>query len=381
MGYGRGFDDLWYLGCLMTSGISVKFVAIANPTTRNCEFYNCFKDPRWHKVKISCFDSPNMIANGFVDKESVQDELDRLSMLGDEARLNEFDAYKMPVGYLLTAKWVMGSLMRWGMDHPLSLSKVFGEFPVEDDTVLIQLQYIEDATNRTSDYTEFDTRCIGVDVARFGEDKTIFTELIGAAHIDTRVMVKRDTMDITGRLVRMINEDTFRKTIVTIDATGLGSGVVDALREAQTAKAIGKNVQIVEVHFGAGPANPDETDAELIKQDKARYVNLKSKMFDLLSNDLKTVLYLQKESVYFEELPTIKHKYDSKGRIVIESKADYKKRTGRSSPDYSDSLALANYGRHVGVQHGNFGGKPGATPLARQTKRKPRSGRVKAREY
>ncbi|MCK5017211.1 MAG: hypothetical protein KAS32_09070, partial [Candidatus Peribacteraceae bacterium] len=34
------------------------------------------------------------------------------------------------------------------------------------------------------------------------------------------------------------------------------------------------------------------------------------------------------------------------GRMQMESKDDYKKRTQRPSPDHSDSLALANHGRH-----------------------------------
>ncbi len=60
------------------------------------------------------------------------------------------------------------------------------------------------------------------------------------------------------------------------------------------------------------------------------------------------------ETVYAEELPTINKDYNKKGQLVIESKKDYKKRTGRGSPDSSDSLALANFGRYDEIKIGVF---------------------------
>ena len=64
--------DIWTQAQgLLTSGKTVKFVAIANPTTKNCEFFNCFSKPDWKKITITCFDSPNMIANGFNGQRRV----------------------------------------------------------------------------------------------------------------------------------------------------------------------------------------------------------------------------------------------------------------------------------------------------------------------
>lgn len=343
--------DIWVMAQgLLTSGKIVKFVAIANPTTKSCSFFDCFSSPEWHKIQINCFDSPNLIANGLVDKESLQDEMDRLSVLSEDERISQIQQYEKPVPYLLTAQFVVPYVMRLGMDHPLVLSKVFGEFPKTEDNVLVQYEDIEAAVKREVELGE--KRYIGVDVARFGADKTVISELVGYKQTLAKVMVKRDIAEVTGQVVNLILESAL-PGVVTIDATGLGAGVYDMLIEHQNNGVFSRDIQIVEAHFGASPANPDQRKDEQ-EQDKSRYANLKAKMFDLLGHDLKHHIDLMDESIYYEELPSIEYKFDSKGRIVIESKKDYKSRTGRSSPDYSDSLALANYGRHVTISAGGF---------------------------
>lgn len=373
--------DVWVMAeGLQTSGKIVKFVAIANPTTRNCKFFECFSDPSWKNLKISCFDSPNMIANGFTDKQKLQDEIDRLSCLNDEQRLEEIQAYEKPVPYLLTAQFVVPYVMRLGINHPLVLSKVFGEFPANDDNVLVQFEDVAAAQERNISVSHDAQRFIGIDVARFGTDETVITDLLGFKQIGLEKLVKRDLNHVTGAAIRTINQHPDKSTIVCVDATGLGAGVFDNLIEAQQQKVIGKNVLIVECHNGSSPAN-DEDSKEDQEQDKSRYYNLKGKMFDLLASDLKHHLDIFSESVYLEELPTIQYKFDSKGRIVIESKQDYKQRTGRPSPDSSDSLALANLGRHLSVKHGTFFKKPINKPIVKQTKRKERKSEIKVREY
>jgi hypothetical protein len=263
--------------------------------------------------------------------------------------------------------------MQLGMTHPLVLSKVFGEFPVTEDNVLVQYEEIRTAIERHYEVESSDLRYIGVDVARFGADKTVFTELIGYKHTNTETLVKRDLTQVTGSLVNFINQyEGVKETIVCIDSTGLGAGVYDMLIENQSNGLIDKLIQIEEVHFGSGLKDD---------QDKARYSILKSKMFDKLSTDLRDHIDLMDESVYYEELPTIQYKFDSKGRIVIESKKDYKERTGKPSPDYSDSLALANYGRYVNIKYGSFKNHSASQPLVKQTKRRERKTGIKIKEY
>ena len=374
--------DVWIMAQgLLTSGAIVKFIAIANPTTRNCTFFECFSSPEWKKITINCFDSPNLIANGITSKELLQDELDRLSILSDEKRIEEIQNYKKPVPYLLTAQFTIPYVLRLGMDHPLVLSKVFGEFPMTEDNVLVQYEDVDKAIKREPSKEKYHSRFIGVDVARFGADKTVISELTDFTQTHLEPIVKRNIPYVTGAVINLINNERHElPCTVAVDATGLGAGVYDLLVEKQREGSFSKKVNVVEVHFGGKPdlegASKDEQEV-----DKTRYYNLKAKLFDLLGVDLKERISLMNEAAYYEELPSIQYKFDSRGRIVIESKKDYKVRTGRPSPDFSDSLALANYGRYASIGFGSFKGHSATKPIVKQKRRKERATGVRIKEY
>lgn len=343
--------DIWtQVEGLLTSGKIVKFVCIANPTTKNCNFYGCFQLASWRKVYLSCFDSPNLIANGITDKVKLLAELAKLNEMGEDERLNYIKGYMKPVPHLLSCQWVMDKLLEWGIDHPLFQSKVLGEFPDIDESTIVQLGDVETAQARTHLPKKKAPRFIGVDVARYGDDKTVFTELTDTVHTRTKTLVKRDTMHVTGELVNFIKDDyAGEDIIVCIDATGIGSGVYDRLNELTKTSNSGlpKTLRVVEIHFGSSvkqlQRGAKATDKEELEQ--ATYANLKALMFFDLATALKSELRLRKEAVYQAELPTIKYKFSSAGKTLVESKDEYKKRTGKKSPDYSDSLALANLAR------------------------------------
>jgi phage terminase large subunit len=105
---------------------------------------------------------------------------------------------------------------------------------------------------------------------------------------------------------------------VFVDEGGLGAGVVDRLRQT------GHNV--MGVNFGARALNP-------------RYKNKRAEMWDLMRQWLT-------EGGVLPNLPSIKadlsaptFSFDAANRLKMESKADIKKRLGRS-PDLADALAL-----------------------------------------
>lgn len=348
--------DIWKMASgLMTSGKIVKFVAIANPTTRNCHFFSCFSNKAWKSLSITCFDSPNLRVNGFNNKDDLRMEIELLNDLSDNERLLRIANYKKPVPHLVSAEWVIEYILEWGIDHPLVVSKAFGEFPEEDDTVMIRMSYVEAAQSRDYEIKSDDARSIGVDVARYGSDKSVITELVGFKQTAKVKRAKQDTMEITGATIDLINNDNKeRRTVVLVDATGIGSGVFDALLEAQNDGIISKDVELVEVHFGSSPVLKSDTDKEEIEKYKSRFVNLKSRMFQHLADDLKSHLDLFDDKIYLKELPMLKSKIDSKSKIRMESKDDYRKRTGSNSPDDSDSLALANLGRYVTISYGKF---------------------------
>jgi len=327
---------------MLTSGF-VRFLAIGNPTSKACEFYRTFQSFSFKKIYISCFESPNLIANGLTDIQSLVRERDYLLSLNDEDREKRLASYKIVSEFLLSTRWVMGRAIDWGIDHPLFISKVLGRFPDEDDNALFHLGSVEEAQRREGVKTGF--IAIGVDVARYGIDKTVITIMDGTNVRYPKVLMRKDSSEIAGEIIQMVNTSSTAKThgcTIAVDETGVGAGVVDRLRDYKNENKSWAKVNVLPVNFGAGF---DKEPDHLRDQKKKKYVNRKAEIFLALSSAVKTVLSLPEENIYLEELPTIIYKLNAKGQYVIESKDDYKKRTGRGSPDHADSLALANHAR------------------------------------
>lgn len=322
---------------LLTSGKIVKWVCIGNPTTKNCEFYKKFQKADWFPVHLSCFDSPNLLANGFTDKTAIRKEIQLLKQMEQAQRLERIETYKKPVPHLISAQWAIGYIYELGMNHPLVVSKVFGEFPEYDENVIVQ--YSEVIHSQQRELKPEGKRSVGVDVARFGSDSTVFTEFVGDVETRKKVLHGKGTMEVTGELVRfLLDRYGQNDTIIVVDAIGIGSGVVDRLYELRNEGAFPINWKIEELHCGR--ACSDEYS-------KKKFKNLKAKMFWELREAIQTDIQLLDDSIYAEELPTIMYQFDSSARLEIESKDKYKARTGRGSPDHADSLALANYGREM----------------------------------
>jgi len=334
---------VWTMAEGLLTSANVKFVTIANPTSRNSEFFKCFKSRDWAKVYLSCFDSPNFKTNNIFTEDDLKNEVEKVRHMSDDEASKYLQAYKNPKAYMLTVSWCVRNILKWGFDHPLTQSKILGKFPEESENSLVSLGMVEAAQLRLYYPEASDRRLLGIDVARFGADSTVMTSLHGYKFEFRKAFQKKDIAELTGISIAIIKENNF--DVVTIDETGLGGGLVDNLKAAQREGGLSRTIEIRGVQFGA--ACRDESDKE-------RFVNLKARMFKLLGEDLKEKLTLSDDSVYLEELPSILYKYDTKGRTYIESKDDYKKRTGRSSPDSADSLALANYGRYDEIKVASF---------------------------
>lgn len=345
---------------MMTSG-NAKFVGIANPTSRTGKFFQCFNLPTYAKVSLSCFDSPNLIASNITNKAELIAELDYCRTLNDVDLQARLKGYAKPNAPLLATKWVIKNVLDWGIDHPLTLSKVLGEFPRAGSRDLIPLDVVEEAQRAVYEPQKHERRTIGVDVARFGKDSSVITARHGKKHVDKRALQKRDTGEVVGETYAMYRE--YGADVIVVDGTGLGGGVVDGLRELQRDGKIAATVEIREVQFGAavkcdGPTDREGTNVcKHVACSKAKWANIKARMFDLLGKDLANGATLPNEDVYKVELPAIRYAFDSKGRMVIESKEEFQKRTGLKSPDHADSLALANFGNYDETTIGTFESK------------------------
>ncbi len=160
---------------------------------------------------------------------------------------------------------------------------------------------------------------IGVDVARMGNDRTVFWKRKGLKTIDSRIYTKLRTTDVCDRLEMFVDND--KKVQLKIDDTGVGGGVTDEMMKR------GYNVKAI--NFGA-KAKDDNKYPNLISEAWFEFGELLPKAQLPMDRDL------------LMELSTREWKQDNKGKRRIQSKDDYKK-LGFKSPDLADACIICYY--------------------------------------
>ena len=164
-----------------------------------------------------------------------------------------------------------------------------------------------------------DDLVIAVDVARYGPDRSVILRRQGSHVQEIQAFRNLDTMELTGRVAAAIRRH--RPNHTSIDEVGIGAGVVDRLRE-QRYDIHGVNV------------------AHNAIQHKI-FANLRAegywKLRTLFANGQITI---PRDEELISELASLRYGYDSRGRVLVESKKDIKQR-GLPSPDKADALMLA----------------------------------------
>ena len=160
---------------------------------------------------------------------------------------------------------------------------------------------------------------IGLDIARFGDDATVFCFRKGRWCFKFEEYTKKDTVEIANIATNLIRE--LKPARLFLDDGGVGGGVYDILKD----RGFGEIVR--GVNFGARSI------------DDERYANRRAEMWDAVREWLTGNVQLPKDDKLLDDLCSVNKKYDQKGRLQLESKDDVKKRLGRS-PDKADALAL-----------------------------------------
>lgn len=161
---------------------------------------------------------------------------------------------------------------------------------------------------------------LGIDIARGGGDVTRVIDRQGrvAGYGVDAVIDSDDLMDVTGRIGRIIARH--RPDHVFIDATGLGVGVFDRLRELGHSR-------VSAVNFGARASNA------------GAYANKRAEMWAALKDWLNEGADIPDDDSLAADLQAPGYGFDSQSRLLLEKKAEIKARTGQS-PDAGDALAL-----------------------------------------
>lgn len=163
---------------------------------------------------------------------------------------------------------------------------------------------------------------VGLDVARFGDDKCSLTFRRSKVLVKQITWGKTDLMSTAGRAKQEINSFRQARGVhleqIAVDTIGLGAGVADALRAW-----FGKDVVV-------------DVNASKLMDDGSNY-NLRAFMWSEMRDWLETASIPNDQDLR-TDLTGLRYFYRN-GLLLLESKDDAKKR-GLKSPDRADSLAL-----------------------------------------
>jgi len=210
---------------------------------------------------------------------------------------------------------------RAGMSDGKIRQEFFCSFEAESDDQLIAYDLVADAQARDVRPEVFDEKVIGVDVARFGDDKSViyFRHGRDGAPLKYERHSGIDTMMLAAKVAAWI--DRWNPDAVFVDDGGVGGGVVDRLRQL--------GFRVTGVNFGG------RSDSQ---RSGERAANKRSEMW-LNARSWLATGSLPKDDLLAAELTGPMYRYDANNAIVLEKKEDMKKR-GIPSPDVADAFAL-----------------------------------------
>lgn len=283
-----------------------RLLLMGNPTSLSGRFYSSFRDSTSNKIHISAFDTPNFVASSIA---SI-----------DDLRSEKMSQANIVSPYLISPSWAAERLQEWTEHSPMFEARVLGDFPSSDDQCLIPLNKIEAATteerhasvDKSGHYT-------GLDVARFGGDKTVILTRNGGAVVEIVTSSKEDTMQTVGRAHMVLLKYPY--TTVCTDVIGVGAGVHDRLREIAPNRVRAVNVATSPIHGD-------------------KFVNLRDELsWKLRDEFMNDRIAIPDDPELVSQLANIRYRYLN-GKLKIESKDDMKKR-GLKSPDKADALMLS----------------------------------------
>lgn len=215
--------------------------------------------------------------------------------------------------------WARQQIEQWGRDSAFVMVNVLGQFPPGQSDGLIGADLVSDAAKRVILEAQIDgqPRILGVDCARFGDDRSVLFPRQGLVAFTPRIFRELSAMELCGQVIRY--DESWKPDAIFVDASGIGGPVVDRLRE------LGKD-HVYGVDFGSKPL-------------RKGYVNRRAEIWVECREWLRKGGAIPEDPDLIAELTAPTYTYDSQGRIKLESKDDMKKR-GINSPDKADGLVL-----------------------------------------
>lgn len=214
-----------------------------------------------------------------------------------------------------------------GMPEDLIEQEFFCSFAASQSRQFIPFSIVNKAVQNDLAYKvyQYSPVIIGVDVARFGDDKSVICVRKGLKILKIKKYQKFDTVELARHIA--VTQDEYEADYTYIDVGNMGAGVVDHLK-----RAMGRYV--IEANAG------EKAD------DKEKYFNKRAEMWGRTRDWLKNADILDDPDL-ISDLTNPEYEFNDKRQIKLETKKSMKKR-GVLSPDVAEALIQTFYEEVMG---------------------------------
>lgn len=280
-------DKVWEVieGALTDEGTELIWIAFGNPTRNTGRFRECFGRFR-HLWKTRHIDSRTVEGTN----KRYLDEM--VTTYGEES-----DIVKV---------------------------RVRGLFPSASSMQFIGGDVVEAARKRSVVVESYEPIVMGVDVARFGDDRSTiyFRQGRDAKSIAPIRLTQVDTMQLAAKVAEQ--HRLHNAAMVCVDEGGIGAGVVDRLKQM--------GLPVVGVQFGGKPLGA----VRLGNNEKV--ANRRAEMWAIMREWLQGGS-IPDDQQLADDLTGVEYSFNTRDEILLEKKEHMKER-GLASPDDGDGLAL-----------------------------------------
>jgi hypothetical protein len=276
-------DMIWEVteGALADEGTEIIWIAFGNPTRNSGAFYQAITG-----------------ANRWVTRQIDARTVEGTNKVLLDAQIKE-----------------------WGEDSDRARVRIRGEFPRGGSTQFISGELVAAARRRIVEGHQTMPVILGVDVARFGDDRSVIFRRQGRLASIVATFYGIDTQKLGGKVQEAIDEE--KPDAVVIDGDGIGGAVYDFLK----VRGYDRKTAMVEFHGGGTPHDPH------------KYLNRRAEIW----GDMRDWL----EGAQIPDTPEMETDltgpdygyHPTKGCLMLERKEEMKAR-GVDSPDLGDSLAM-----------------------------------------
>lgn len=320
-------EEIWTGVEAITTNVGCRIIAIGNPDDRNTDFGKNFLEAKtahmWHRISIPASTTPNFTG----------EPVPKL--------LNEV---------LISKDWAQERLDDWGEKDPRYVSKVMARFPEQSMSSLFSPSLIADAIDEPPAPSNYGILRLGVDVARFGADKTVVASYSGVTAQIEESWSGTDTVSSAYKVLeiaeRLKEERKAPWVEIRVDGVGLGAGVIDTLN-ARAALLPEAWFSVYEMHGSASP--PADVGGSVYG-----FYNARAYWFDQLRQKMRnsSVKLIDPEELIADDLKMVFYSIKN-GRLLIASKEAMRAEYGRS-PDLADAIAYATAPVAEGLQRGDI---------------------------